>query len=111
MGSDGGVMEWLEEYKEPEPTHRPVSHLWGLYPGAEISPVATPALAAAARKSLDVRGDEGTGWGLAFKLAMWARLGDGNRAYKILGEHLKPATQETEKKVWSGGTYPNRFDP
>ncbi len=110
IGSDGRVMEWLEEYKEADPQHRHIAHLWGLYPGDEIDPRKTPELAAAARKSLDVRGDGSTGWSLAFKMGMWARLGDGDRAHKILGAHLKPATRETEKKRWSGGTYANLFD-
>ncbi|MFT3870708.1 MAG: glycoside hydrolase family 95 protein [Nibricoccus sp.] len=110
IGSDGRVMEWLEEYPEPDPHHRHTAHLWGLYPGMEISPTTTPALVTASRKTLDARGDEGTGWGLAMKLAMWARIGDGNRAAKILGEHLKPANQETSQKQHSGGTYPNLFD-
>jgi len=110
IGSDGRVMEWLEEYPEVDPHHRHTAHLWGLFPGMEISPTTTPELVAAARKTLDARGDEGTGWGLALKLAMWARIGDGNRAYKILCEHLKPANQETSKKQHSGGTYPNLFD-
>ena len=110
VGSDGRVMEWLENYQEADPHHRHVSHLLGLYPLNEIDPRRTPELAAAARKTLDVRGDAGTGWGLALKLAMWARLGDGERAYQILRQHLKPATLETESKEWSGGTYPNLFD-
>ncbi len=110
IGSDGRVMEWLEEYGEADPHHRHVAHLWGLYPGNEITPDATPGLAAAARKTLDARGDAGTGWGLAFKTALWARLGDGNRAYTLLREHLKPATLETATQQWSGGTYPNLFD-
>jgi len=110
IGSDGRVMEWLHERKEADPHHRHVSHLWGLYPGNEISPLTTPDLAEAARKSLDARGDSGTGWSLAFKLGMWARLGDGNRAHKNLQEHLKPANQDTSQQRWSGGTYPNLFD-
>jgi len=110
IGSDGRVMEWLEEYPEVDPHHRHTSQLLGLFPGMEISPTTTPELVAAARKTLDARGDEGTGWGLALKLAMWARIGDGNRAYKILCEHLKPANQETAKQQHSGGTYPNLFD-
>jgi alpha-L-fucosidase 2 len=110
VGSDGRVMEWLEEYAEVDPHHRHTAHLWGLYPGNEINPATTPDLAVAARKSLDVRGDAGTGWSLAFKIGMWARLGDGNRAYKLLREHLKPATLATATQRWSGGTYPNLFD-
>jgi alpha-L-fucosidase 2 len=110
IGSDGRIMEWLEEYPEADPQHRHVAHLWGLYPGHEITPQHTPALAAAARKSLDARGDAGTGWSLAFKMAMWARLGDGDRAHRLLRQHLKPATRETTRQRWSGGTYANLFD-
>jgi alpha-L-fucosidase 2 len=110
VGSDGRVMEWLEEYPEADPHHRHVAHLWGLYPGDEINPVATPALAAAARKSLDARGDGGTGWSLAFKMALRARLGDGARAHRLLAAHLKPADAATAKQRWSGGTYANLFD-
>ncbi len=110
IGSDGRIMEWLQEYPEADPHHRHVAHLWGLYPGDEIHPRTTPDLAAAARKSLDARGDAGTGWSLAFKLAMWARLGDGERAHRLLRLHLKPATLESAQERWSGGTYPNLFD-
>jgi alpha-L-fucosidase 2 len=103
-------MEWLEEYPEADPHHRHVAHLWGLYPGDEIHPRTSPGLAAAARKSLEARGDAGTGWSLAFKLAMWARLGDGERAHRLLRRHLKPATLATLRERWSGGTYPNLLD-
>jgi alpha-L-fucosidase 2 len=84
VGTDGRVMEWLEEYAEPEPTHRHVSHLWGLYPGAEISAIETPDLARAAGKSLEVRGDKSTGWATAYRTILWARLDDGNHAHKLL---------------------------
>jgi alpha-L-fucosidase 2 len=102
-------MEWLEEYPEVDPHHRHVSHLWGLYPGREIDPRARPDLAAAARKTLLARGDEGTGWGTAFKLGMWARLGDGERAHALLREHLQPARPSEKPGVWTGGLYPNLF--
>lgn len=110
IGSDGRVMEWLEEYQEADPQHRHISHLWGLYPGHEITPKATPELAAAARKTLDRRGDGGTGWCIAHKLALWARLGDGNRAHKLLTAQLKPATVADRIATTGGGTYPNLFD-
>ncbi|HET7536125.1 MAG TPA: glycoside hydrolase family 95 protein, partial [Candidatus Didemnitutus sp.] len=110
IASDGRLMEWLEEYAEADPHHRHVSHLWGLYPGVEISPVTTPALAAAAAKSLDVRGDGGTGWCLAYKLALWARLGNGERAHDILRSLLKPAFQTEGIATNGGGTYQNLFD-
>lgn len=112
VGADGRVMEWLEEYGEPEPTHRHVSHLWGLYPGAEITPGATPELAAAARKTLEVRGDVSTGWSLAHKMNFWARLGDGERAHKLLTLLLTPVGfgGEVAGVRFSGGTYENLFD-
>jgi alpha-L-fucosidase 2 len=111
IGSDGRVMEWLEEYKEAEPAHRHVSHLWGLYPGLEISPQRTPDLAAAARKSLEARGDAGTGWSIAYKLNLWARLRDGDRCEKILLTQLAPvSTSAQDISVKGGGTYPNLFD-
>ena len=110
IGPDGRLMEWLKPYKEADPHHRHTAHLWGLYPGDEISPQKTPELARAARASLNARGDEGTGWSLAYKLAMWARLGDGERAFKLLQSHLKPANQATARQQWSGGTFPNLFD-
>ncbi|TWU27713.1 glycoside hydrolase family 95 protein [Bythopirellula polymerisocia] len=110
IASDGRIMEWDAEYPEKDPEHRHVSHLWGLYPGNEISASQTPELAAAARKSLDVRGDSGTGWGLANKIAMWTRLQDGDRAYQLLRQHLHPVLHGHSEKQWSGGTYPNLFD-
>jgi alpha-L-fucosidase 2 len=109
IGADGRVMEWLEEYREADPQHRHVSHLWGLYPGFEIN-ATTPDLLAAARKTLDVRGDGGTGWCIAHKLALWARLGDGDRAHKLIRAQLKPATVVDRITTDAGGTYPNLFD-
>ncbi len=111
IGSDGRLMEWLEEYKEAEPQHRHVSHLWGLHPGPEITPEETPALAEAARKSLEARGDSGTGWSLAWKVSFWARLGDGNRAARLLRNLLKPVGSAATGFNYStgGGTYDNLF--
>jgi alpha-L-fucosidase 2 len=112
IGSDGRVMEWLEEYEEPEPRHRHVSHLWGLYPGSEITPEDTPLLAAAAQKSLEARGDLSTGWSLAYKINLWARLGDGNRAHRLLSMLLSPAggQKRVEGVSFAGGSYDNLFD-
>ncbi|MBP7141706.1 MAG: glycoside hydrolase family 95 protein, partial [Opitutaceae bacterium] len=109
LGYDGRVMEWLEDYIEREPQHRHVSHLWGLYPGDEITPHGTPDLAAGARRTLEKRGDGSTGWSLAFKMGMWARLGDGDHAHKLLRNALKPVDSVTAGKRW-GGTYANLFD-
>ncbi|MFL6334287.1 MAG: glycosyl hydrolase family 95 catalytic domain-containing protein [Pyrinomonadaceae bacterium] len=112
VGSDGRVLEWLEEYGEPEPTHRHVSHLWGLYPGDEITPAGTPRLADAARKTLEARGDVSTGWSLAHKMNLWARLGDGERAYRLLRLLLTPVgfRGEVAGVRFNGGTYENLFD-
>ncbi|WP_309004727.1 glycoside hydrolase family 95 protein [Pelagicoccus sp. SDUM812005] len=110
IGRDGRLLEWLEEYPEADPQHRHIAHLWGLYPGNEIDPIRTPQLATAARKTLDVRGDGSTGWSLAFKISMWARLGDGDRAYKLMKQLFKPAKPRSKDSPWEGGTYPNLFD-
>jgi alpha-L-fucosidase 2 len=112
VGSDGRVMEWLEEYDEPETTHRHVSHLWALFPGDEITLETTPLLADAARKTLEKRGDISTGWSLAHKINFWARLADGNRANKLLALLLSPvgARPKVEDVQFSGGSYENLFD-
>ncbi|MFM7182837.1 MAG: glycosyl hydrolase family 95 catalytic domain-containing protein [Verrucomicrobiales bacterium] len=84
IGKHGQIMEWLEDYEEPEINHRHVSHLYGLHPHDEITPLATPELAKAARISLERRGDASTGWSMAWKSNFWARLHDGNHAHKLL---------------------------
>lgn len=109
IGADGRIMEWLQAYEEVEPTHRHVSHLYGLYPGNEISVDRTPELAEAARRTLEVRGDQSTGWSMAWKMNFWARLHDGDHAYKLLGDLLRPCVAKDTKEVTGGGTYPNLF--
>jgi len=98
IGRHGQLQEWLEDRDDPNEQHRHVSHLWGLHPGAEITPRGTPELAAAARQSLLFRGDGGTGWSKAWKINFWARLLDGEHAHKMLVEAL------------AGNTLPNLFD-
>lgn len=110
IGPDGRVMEWLEPYAEVDVHHRHVAHLWGLYPGDEITPPRTPALARAARRTLEARGDEGTGWSLAFKALLWDRLGDGDHAERLLRLALRPAVARGPRTLWVGGVYPNLFD-
>jgi alpha-L-fucosidase 2 len=110
IGPDGRIMEWPEPYKETEPHHRHVSHLWGLYPGDEISPGTTPELAVAARQTLMARGDDSVGWSYAFKAALWARLGDGDHAWKLVRGALSPATTQEISYSNGGGIYPNMFD-
>jgi alpha-L-fucosidase 2 len=101
VGAAGQLQEWLEDWdmQAPEMRHRHVSHLYGLYPGRDIDVRRTPALAAAVKRSLEVRGDQATGWATAWRINLWARLGDGNHAYDILKFLLGPER-----------TYPNLFD-
>ena len=109
IGSDGRILEWNEEFQEREMTHRHISHLYALHPAHLITPESTPELADACRKSLEVRGDDGTGWSLAWKINMYARLNDGNHALTLLEKQLK-YTEPTVVKTWKGGgTYPNLF--
>lgn len=81
----------------PEPGHRHISHLFELHPGRQISPLATPALADAARKTLALRGDEGTGWSKAWKINFWARLHDGDDAYKIIREAVEAGGYDADR--------------
>jgi alpha-L-fucosidase 2 len=106
IGPDGRLQEWLLPYPEPDPTHRHISHLYGLFPGYEITRQSTPEFAEAARRSLDARGDQCTGWALAWRINCWARLGDGDRAYSMLKALLKPTTVE-EGRAPNGRFYPD----
>jgi alpha-L-fucosidase 2 len=109
IGSDGRILEWLEEYKEVDSQHRHISHLYGVFPADLISPYKTPELAEAAKKSLNVRGDDGPSWAIAYKQIFWARLLDGNRAYKLF-KQLLTLTRETHVNYGAGGgTYPSLF--
>ncbi len=110
IGSHGQLLEWEKEYEEVELTHRHISHLYGLYPGNEISPVETPDLAEACRISLERRSDEGTGWSLGWKINQWARLRDGNHALKLLNNQLRLVEESETIYTHGGGTYPNLFD-
>lgn len=107
IDSEGRLMEWLKEYRETDRHHRHVSHLYGLHPGNSISIENTPDLAEAARKTLDARGDEGTGWSRAWKINFHARLQDGNRAWKVFKGLLEPAI--TPEGRHRAGTFPNLF--
>ncbi|MCB1127493.1 MAG: glycoside hydrolase family 95 protein, partial [Verrucomicrobiae bacterium] len=109
IGPDGRLQEWLEPYAEPEPHHRHVSPLYGLHPYYEITPGTTPELAAAARKLLESRGDEGTGWSLAWKINFWARLHDGDRAHRLLKMLLRPAVSSGMNYLGGGGSSANLF--
>jgi alpha-L-fucosidase 2 len=101
IGGNGQLQEWLQDWdmQAPEIHHRHVSHLFGLFPGHDIDVRRTPELAAAVKRSLEIRGDQATGWATAWRINLWAKLGDGNHAYDILSFLLSPER-----------TYPNMFD-
>lgn len=92
IGKKGNLVEWFGDWEDEDPQHRHVSHLFALHPGREISPLLDTAFAAACRKTLEIRGDGGTGWSKAWKINFWARLLDGNHAYKMYQELLKTST-------------------
>jgi alpha-L-fucosidase 2 len=110
IGKKGNLQEWYKDWEDVEPHHRHVSQLFGLYPGNQISPVATPALAMAAKKTLELRGDDGTGWSLAWKINFWARLLDGNHSYLLLKDLLRATDQTGTNYRGGGGSYINLFD-
>ena len=107
VSEQGYLQEWLKDYKEVEPQHRHVSHLFGLYPGTMLTQSKTPELMDACRETLCRRGDEGTGWARAWKICFWARLHDGDHAYHLLRNLLEPAVHRDGSH--SAGTYPNLF--
>ena len=109
IGKKGNLQEWYRDFEDAEPHHRHVSHLFALHPGRQIAPLTTPDLADAARKTLELRGDGGTGWSKAWKINFWARLNDGNHAYKLLRELLKLTGDARTDYANAGGTYPNLF--
>jgi alpha-L-fucosidase 2 len=109
IGQHGQLQEWLEDKDDPENKHRHVSHLWGLHPGSEITEEDTPELFQAAQKSLEMRGDEGTGWSMGWKVNFWARLKDGDRALKLLNNWMR-LTGSSRTDYDGGGVYPNLFD-
>ncbi|HEY5585891.1 MAG TPA: glycoside hydrolase family 95 protein [Ruminiclostridium sp.] len=110
IGSKGQLLEWYEEYEEEEPHHRHISHLYGMHPANEITVEDTPDLAEACKSSLNLRGDEGTGWSLGWKINQWARLFDGDRALKLLNRQLRVVEDTGFDYSSGGGTYLNMFD-
>ncbi|HMH22094.1 MAG TPA: hypothetical protein VK563_09970, partial [Puia sp.] len=110
IGHKGNLQEWYGDYEDVDAYHRHTSHLFGLHPGHQISPVSTPQYAAAAKRTLELRGDEGTGWSKAWKINFWARLLDGNHAYLLLRQLLQYSSETGTKYGEGGGTYPDLFD-
>lgn len=109
IGRYGQLQEWMTDIDDTTSHHRHVSHLWGVYPGEEITPTATPDLLKAAMKSLNYRGDDGTGWSLAWKINYWARFLDGEHAYTMIRKLFNPV-YDAGQKMSGGGSYPNLFD-
>lgn len=107
VGKWGQLQEWIDDWDDPTDQHRHLSHLWGLYPGRQINAFNAPLLVDAAKTSLTNRGDHSTGWSMGWKVCLWARLLDGDRAYKLISEQLSPTLAQ---EGTHGGTYPNLFD-
>ena len=113
IGKKGNLQEWYHDWEDKDPKHRHQSQLFGLFPGNHITPLKTPDLAEASRKTLEIKGDQTTGWSKGWRINLWARLWDGNHAYKMFRELLQyvdPDGKKTEKPRRGGGTYPNLFD-
>jgi len=108
IGQWGQLQEWMYDWDKQDDKHRHVSHLYGLFPSNQISPYRTPDLFSASRISLDARGDESTGWSMGWKINLWARLLDGDHAFKLITDQLTPSIQPEGRQ--RGGTYPNLFD-
>jgi alpha-L-fucosidase 2 len=110
IGPDGRLLEWPQPFAETEPQHRHVSHLFGLHPGHRITPRHTPQECEAARRTLELRGDEATGWSRAWKICFWARLGAGDRAHALLQQLFHPVCLPgSEFEADGAGVYPNLF--
>jgi alpha-L-fucosidase 2 len=110
IGRYGQLQEWMEDKDDPKNDHRHVSHLWGVYPGSEITPYGTPDLFQAARQSLIFRGDAATGWSMGWKINLWARFLEGDHAYRILQNLITPASDKTATTPPRAGVFPNLFD-
>lgn len=110
VGQYGQLQEWLQDWDKERSSHRHVSHLWGLYPGNQISPYTNPELFQAAKKSLIGRGDASRGWAMGWKVCLWARLLDGNHAMKLIRNQLRLKDPNVTIKDQDGGTYANMFD-
>jgi len=107
IGQHNQLQEWLYDWDSPDDKHRHVSHLYGLYPSNQISPFRTPELAEGSKNVLEYRGDPATGWSMGWKVCLWARLLDGDHAYKLLTDQLDLVTVDQQRK---GGTYTNLLD-
>lgn len=110
IGSEGQLLEFGEDFKEADIHHRHNSHLYGLFPGESITTESTPELAEACRKTLERRGDLSTGWAMGWRVCLWAKLKDGDRALKLIKHQLTLIVPDGKTNYQAGGTYPNLLD-
>ncbi|OGV42393.1 MAG: hypothetical protein A2X48_19700 [Lentisphaerae bacterium GWF2_49_21] len=110
IGRNGRLQEWFRDFDDSEPHHRHVSHLFALHPGSQIGKETTPDLFNAAKRTLEIRGDEGTGWSLAWKINFWARLLDGDRCQGLINRMLRVVDAKEGGRMSGGGVYINLFD-
>jgi len=110
VGAKGNLQEWYHDWEDRDPTHRHVSHLYGFYPGKSITMNSSPELSRAVKRSLELRTNEGTGWSIAWKISLWARLLDGDMAYDALRTLLRYYHPDDEVVYHGGGTFPNLLD-
>ncbi|QNK64699.1 glycoside hydrolase family 95 protein [Pedobacter sp. PAMC26386] len=109
VGKEGNLQEWYYDWKDEDPRHRHLSHLFGAYPGCSITTAQNPRLADAVRKTLTIRTNDGTGWAITWRINLWARMQDGERAYDALKKLLRFVGNGAEVKMKGGGTYANLF--
>lgn len=109
IGKEGQLQEWFKDFADEDIHHRHVSHLFGVYPGRQLTDLKTPELYKAARQSLERRGDDGTGWSLAWKICLWARFLDGERALRLISNFIQMVEDDSSTNYHHGGIYPNLF--
>jgi len=110
IGQYGQLQEWMADVDDPQNKHRHVSHLWGIHPARDINWETSPELMKAAKQSLIFRGDDGTGWSLAWKINFWSRLLDGDHTYELIKMIFRPVSSDPSKRSRGGGSYANLFD-
>jgi len=110
IGKKGNLQEWYHDWEDDDPHHRHISHLFSIYPGHSITPSTTPDLMKAARRSLELRTNNGTGWSISWKISLWARLLDGDMALDAIKKLFNYIGTEEGVQYHGGGTYPNLMD-
>lgn len=109
VGKDGNLQEWYHDWKDQDPRHRHLSHLFAAYPGSSITTAANPALSDAVRRSLEIRTNDGTGWAITWRINLWARMQNGERAYDAVKKLMRFVGKDATIKYGGGGVYANLF--